>query len=116
MKTNQQKILSVLVGKTWTLFSFQSLPSDRPTAAPGTAPSTGQSEPKALENDEWAEFLDSTLEDAMENPRALLHANLVAMVVAPLRNLHASPSLVERIGRLGQISPSRFGFGQVKFG
>jgi hypothetical protein len=63
-------------------------------------PATAQSEPKALENEEWAEFLDGTMEDAIENPQTLNSPNLVAMVVAPLRNVNASPALVERIATL----------------
>jgi len=59
-----------------------------------------RSEPKFLENEEWAEFLDSTLEDAIDNPQTLIHRNLVAVIVVPLRNVNASPSLVERIATL----------------
>jgi len=55
---------------------------------------------KSLENEEWAEFLDGTLEDAIENPQTLEHRDLVAVVVAPLRNVNASPGLVERIATL----------------
>lgn len=59
-----------------------------------------RSEPKFLENEEWAEFLDSTLEDAIDNPQTLIHRNLVAVIVVPLRNVSASPNLVERIATL----------------
>jgi hypothetical protein len=55
---------------------------------------------KSLENDEWEEFLDGTLADAIENPQTLEQRDLVAVVVAPLRNVNASPSLVERIATL----------------
>ena len=60
----------------------------------------GPSLSKSLENEEWAEFLDGTLQDALESPQTLEHRDLVAMVVAPLRNVHASTSLVERIATL----------------
>lgn len=59
-----------------------------------------RSEPKSLENEEWAEFLDGTLKDAIENPQTLVHRNLVAVIVVPLRNVNASPNLVERIATL----------------
>ena len=55
---------------------------------------------KSLENEEWEEFLDGTLADAIENPQTLEQRDLVAVVVAPLRNVNASPSLVERIATL----------------
>jgi hypothetical protein len=64
------------------------------------AVASGPSLSKSLENEEWAEFLDGTLEDALESPQTLEHRDLVAMVVAPLRNVHASTSLVERIATL----------------
>merc|ERR1712071_529473 len=59
-----------------------------------------RSEPKFLENEEWAEFLDSTLGDAIDNPQTLIHRNLVAVIVVPLRNVNACPNLVERIATL----------------
>lgn len=55
---------------------------------------------KSLENEEWEEFLDGTLSDAIENPQTLEQRDLIAVVVAPLRNVNASPSLVERIATL----------------
>lgn len=55
---------------------------------------------KSLENEEWEEFLDGTLADAIENPKTLEQRDLVAVVVAPLRNVNASPSVVERIATL----------------
>lgn len=57
-------------------------------------------EAKSLENDEWEVFVDSTLQDAISNPEMLLNANLLAIVVAPLRNVNASASLVEKIATL----------------
>ena len=36
----------------------------------------------------------------MENPQTLEQRDLVAVVVAPLRNINASPSVVERIATL----------------
>jgi hypothetical protein len=55
---------------------------------------------KSLENNEWEEFLGDTLTDAIENPQTFEQSDLVAVVVAPLLNANASPSLVERIATL----------------
>ena len=72
------------------------------TASVSTVPvaTTGSLLSKSLENEEWEEFLDGTLADAMENPQTLEQRDLVAVVVTPLRNVNASPSLVERIAML----------------
>jgi hypothetical protein len=55
---------------------------------------------KSLENNEWEEFLDDTLTDAIENLQTLKQSDLVAVVVAPLLNVNTSPSLVEHIATL----------------
>lgn len=72
----------------------------QPSATAETAAGQQPLLSKSLENDEWSEFLDGTLEDAMENPSMLEHRDLVAVVVAPLRNSNADPALVERIATL----------------
>nr|CAH0111353.1 unnamed protein product [Daphnia galeata] len=66
----------------------------------GATAAAGSLLSKSLENEEWEEFLDGTLADAIENPQTLEQRDLVAVVVAPLRNVNASPSLVERIATL----------------